>query len=140
LAPEAAVAAAAAAVATTKAPGALGPARSASEFRRDKFLGKGTYGSVWKVTRLASNKVYALKEVDMRAKKQSEREESVNEIRLLASARHPNIIRYRDSFFDNDHLYIVRSHSHIICTEFPRLVRSGKNPNHQRRPLLFADH
>lgn len=87
--------------------GALGPARTAAEFRKDRFLGKGTYGSVWKVTRIASGRIYALKEVDMRGKKQSEREESVNEIRLLASVRHPNIIRYRDSFFDNDHLFIV---------------------------------
>lgn len=31
----------------------------------------------------------------------------MNEIRLLASAKHPNIIGYRDSFIDRDKLYIV---------------------------------
>jgi NIMA (never in mitosis gene a)-related kinase len=31
----------------------------------------------------------------------------VNEIRILASVRHPNIIRYRDSFVDNERLYII---------------------------------
>ncbi|KAH3765104.1 NEK protein kinase [Pelomyxa schiedti] len=78
-----------------------------TDFKILLFLGKGTYGSVTKVMRLTTGKIYALKEVDMRNKKQVEREEAVNEIRLLASVKHPHIIRYRDSFFENEKLYIV---------------------------------
>lgn len=78
-----------------------------SDFEKVKFIGKGTYGSVWLVKRKSTGKIYALKEVDMKAKKQVEREESVNEIRILASIQHPNIIRYRDSFIEGTTLYII---------------------------------
>ena len=37
----------------------------------------------------------------------NDREESVNEIRILASVRHPNIIRFREAFIENDTLFIV---------------------------------
>ena len=42
-------------------------------FHKDAFLGKGTYGSVWRVTKKDTGRVYAMKKVDMRNKKQSER-------------------------------------------------------------------
>ena len=99
-------------------------------FHKDVFLGKGTYGAVWRVTKKDTGKIYAMKTVDMRNKKQSEkcvvvsrgwccvcafsrvlaandREDAVNEIRILASVRHPNIIRFRESFIENDTLFIV---------------------------------
>lgn len=41
-------------------------------FHKEEFLGKGTYGSVWRVTKRDTGKVYAMKVVDMRNKKQSE--------------------------------------------------------------------
>lgn len=44
-----------------------------SDFKKIKFLGKGTYGSVCKVVRVSSGKIYALKEVDMKNKQQSEK-------------------------------------------------------------------
>ena len=109
-------------------------------FHKDVFLGKGTYGAVWRVTKKDTGKVYAMKTVDMRNKKQSEkcvvwwmegsvvccvfsrvcwrdgmannREDAVNEIRILASVRHPNIIRFRESFIENDTLFIVC----LLCT------------------------
>ena len=34
-------------------------------------------------------------------------EDAVNEIRVLASVKHINIIRYRESFIENDSLFIV---------------------------------
>lgn len=34
-------------------------------------------------------------------------EDAINEIRILASIRHPNITRYREAFVENDKLYIV---------------------------------
>lgn len=42
-------------------------------FHKDVFLGKGTYGAVWRVTKKDTGKVYAMKTVDMRNKKQSEK-------------------------------------------------------------------
>ena len=42
-------------------------------FHKDVFLGKGTYGAVWRVTKKDTGKIYAMKTVDMRNKKQSEK-------------------------------------------------------------------
>ncbi len=102
-----------------------------------KFLGKGSYGSVFQVQRLGDGQTYALKvrcgelgrgglsaahvaavtslaprvlawlsmqEMDVRSMSQAEREDSVNEIRLLASVSHPNVIGYNEAFLDGNRL------------------------------------
>lgn len=78
-----------------------------SEFKVSKFLGKGSYGSVSKVLRLTDNLEYAMKEVKIKSMNQKEREEAVNEIRLLASVHHPNVVQYHEAFVEDDKLCIV---------------------------------
>lgn len=63
-------------------------------------LGEGAYSSVYKVKRLADGKEYALKKVKLLNLKEKEKENALNEIRLLASVRHPNIICYKEAFFE----------------------------------------
>jgi serine/threonine protein kinase len=58
-----------------------------------KFLGKGAYGSVYLVERMSDHLPYAVKETDVSKMGAVERQDAANEIRLLASVRHPNIIR-----------------------------------------------
>jgi len=48
-----------------------------------------------------------MKEVNIKQLNHREREEAVNEIRLLASVEHPNIITYCEAFLERDSLYIV---------------------------------
>jgi serine/threonine protein kinase len=36
-----------------------------------------------------------------------EREDAVNEIRIMASIKHKNIVRYCDAFLEKDNLYIA---------------------------------
>lgn len=62
-------------------------------FQVTKFLGKGSYGSVYRVKRFQDDKTYALKEADVQSMNQLERIDSVNEVRLMASLRHPNVVR-----------------------------------------------
>eukprot|EP00940_MAST-03C_sp_MAST-3C-sp2_P002165 g2165.t1 len=77
------------------------------DFRKLKKLGAGSFGNVYKVRRLKDGETYALKEVDMRRLSMREKEDAVNEIRLLASMRHHNIVRYCEAFLEKDKLYIV---------------------------------
>lgn len=58
-----------------------------------KMLGQGSYGKVYKVQRLTDGQEYALKETDLAAMSQAERGDSVNEVRLLVSINHPNVVR-----------------------------------------------
>lgn len=43
---------------------------------------------------------YALKKIKLMDLKDKEKENALNEIRLLASIRHPNIIGYKEAFFE----------------------------------------
>jgi serine/threonine protein kinase len=46
---------------------------SLADFKTVKFLGKGSYGAVYRVTRLSDGKDYALKEVKIKYMTQQER-------------------------------------------------------------------
>jgi NIMA (never in mitosis gene a)-related kinase len=63
-------------------------------------IGEGSYSSVYKVRRLTDNKTYALKKVKLLNLKEKEKENALNEIRLLASIRHPNVISYKEAFWE----------------------------------------
>ena len=81
------------------------------DFKIVKLLGKGTYGAVYKVIRKSDNEEYALKEVSLKALKPREREDAVNEVRVLASIKHRNILRYCEAFLEGSNLYIVTEYA-----------------------------
>jgi hypothetical protein len=58
-----------------------------------KLLGKGSYGRVYKVERESDKQLYALKEADLGSMSQAERGDAVNEVRLLVSISHLNVVR-----------------------------------------------
>ena len=65
-------------------------------------LGEGSYSAVYKVQRKSDGQLYSLKKVKLiEGLSDKERENSLNEVRILASIRHnPNIIRYYEAFID----------------------------------------
>ena len=73
---------------------------SINDFIIRKLIGKGAFGSVSLVTRKTDGKIYAMKRVNMGKLTNKEKESSLNEIRILASLSHPNIIGYKEAFFD----------------------------------------
>ena len=74
---------------------------SIRDFKKEKVLGKGSFGSVYLVRRRQDNKIYALKTVIMEKLNKREQENSVNEVRILASVNHPNVIGYKEAFWDD---------------------------------------
>jgi len=52
------------------------------------------------VRRLQDNKKYALKKVKLVHLSEKERENAINEVRILASVKHPNVIQYKEAFLD----------------------------------------
>ncbi|CAD8202721.1 unnamed protein product [Paramecium octaurelia] len=63
-------------------------------------LGEGSFSTVLKVKRQSDQQEYAMKKVRMGQLKEKEKENSLNEIRILASIQHPNIIAYKEAFYD----------------------------------------
>ena len=72
-----------------------------SDFKIEKVLGRGSFGSVYLVTRKQDNKIYALKTVILEKLSKKEQENSVNEVRILASVNHPNVIGYKEAFWND---------------------------------------
>ena len=73
-----------------------------SDFTILSQIGKGAFGTVYLVNRKIDNKIYALKKIIIEKMKKKEIENSLNEIRILASISHPNIISYKEVFWDDD--------------------------------------
>lgn len=63
-------------------------------------IGDGAYSNVFRVRRLQDNKKYALKKVKLVHLSEKERENAINEVRILASVKHPNVIQYKEAFLD----------------------------------------
>ena len=73
---------------------------SLDDFKIEKTLGKGSFGLVYLVTRKKDNKIYALKSVILEKLSEKQQESSLNEVRILASINHPNVIGYKEAFWD----------------------------------------
>ena len=55
---------------------------------------------MYKVKRLNTTTFYALKKVKLVNLSEKEKENALNEVRILASISHRNIIAYKDAFLD----------------------------------------
>jgi len=75
---------------------------SLKDFEIGKELGKGAFGAVSIVKRNEDGKIYAIKRVKISQLNTKERENALNEVRILASLNHPNIVGYKEAFFDEE--------------------------------------
>ena len=65
-------------------------------------MGDGAYSSVYKVKRNEDGCVYALKKVKIAMMSNKDKENAINEVRILSSIRHPNVVSYKEAFIDED--------------------------------------
>ena len=86
---------------------------SLSDFETIKKIGKGSFGSVYLVKRKKDSKIYALKSVILSNLSKNQQESSVNEVRILASVHHQNVISYKEAFWDdnNNSLNIIMEYA-----------------------------
>ena len=65
-------------------------------------LGDGAYSVVYKVKRKQDNKIYALKKVKLKDLCDKEKQNALNEVRILASVKSNFVISYKEAFIDED--------------------------------------
>ena len=65
------------------------------------------------MVRKSDQAVYAMKKVKMHKLSSREKENALNEVRILASINHPKIIGYKEAFFEDasNSLCIVMEHA-----------------------------
>ena len=67
-----------------------------------KQLGSGSFSTVHKVKRLTDGVEYAMKKVKLSALNRKEKENALNEVRILASVTHKNVVAYKEAFWDEE--------------------------------------
>jgi NIMA (never in mitosis gene a)-related kinase len=99
------------------APSEVGGGRPSTldDFEEISLIGEGAYSAVYKVSKKLGGKadgrdgrdgldgrggIYALKKVKLPNLTEKEKINALNEVRLLASVRHENVIAYKESLFD----------------------------------------
>ncbi|XP_071852693.1 serine/threonine-protein kinase Nek4-like [Apostichopus japonicus] len=71
------------------------------EYEKIRCLGQGSAGSVYLVKNYKTNKLLAIKKIQLDESRKSRRKESVEkEARILSQLRHPHIVTFFDSFFE----------------------------------------
>ena len=71
-----------------------------NDFQIISKLGEGAYSTVFKVKRIVDNQIYALKKVKLLNLSEKEKENSLNEVRILASVKSNFVVSYKEAFFD----------------------------------------
>jgi len=71
------------------------------DFQILKKLGDGAFSSVFSVKRISDGSIYAMKKVKIGKLSEKEKENALNEIRILASISHQNVVAYKEAFFEN---------------------------------------
>ena len=70
-------------------------------------LGKGAYGIVYKVQKKGTSDIYVIKQISLEGLTEKEKEEVKQEAFILSSIKSDFVVKYYDSFLDNDNINIV---------------------------------
>ena len=72
-----------------------------------KPIGKGKFAVVYRAKRISNDEVVALKRINVDSIDDKARDKTLKEVGFLQSLDHPNIIKYLDSFINDNDLVIV---------------------------------
>ena len=89
-------------------------ARSAADmdkYVKVKVLGKGSFGSATLIKRKTDGQLFVAKEVNLTRMSAKERDEARNEVKILSTLRHPNIVKFEEHAEKKGLLYIVMEYA-----------------------------
>ena len=73
--------------------------------------GSGSFGNVYKVKRKSDLQIYALKKVQLGKLLEKEKQNALNEVRILASVNHPSVVAYKEAFIEESILHIIMEYA-----------------------------
>ena len=78
-----------------------------SKYKKIKKLGQGAFGAAYEVSDINDNQKYVLKEIQMKEASKQEIDELVKEANILSTINNENVVKYYESFIENDTFNIV---------------------------------
>ncbi len=79
--------------------------------------------------RKSDGAVYAMKKVKMEKLSEKEKSNALNEVRILASIQHPNIIGYKEAFFEDFSNCLCVVMEHADGGDLLKLINAKKKKN-----------
>ncbi len=73
-----------------------------NDFQIISKLGEGAYSTVFKARRLVDGNIYALKKVKLSNLSDKEKQNALNEVRILASIKSNYVVSYKEAFFEEN--------------------------------------
>ena len=94
-------------------------------------IGEGAYSTVYTVRRIEDSELYALKKVKLKNLSDKEKQNALNEVRILASVKSPYVISYKESFIDevDSTLCIVNEYEKNKLNHEKKINKKIKNKN-----------
>eukprot|EP00727_Mastigamoeba_balamuthi_P011236 m51a1_g6735 putative protein serine threonine kinase (592) ;mRNA; f:212566-215004 len=81
------------------------------DYEEIKLIGRGSFGRALLCRRISDDRRVVVKQIDLSDMGEKEREEALNEARVMTSLRHPNIVEYFGHFERGGVLHIVMEHA-----------------------------
>ena len=79
-----------------------------SDFEKEKEIGKGGFGLVWKVIHKKTQKVYCIKVIEKKGIVEQKLVDQMNrEIEIMYILNHPHCLRLKNHFEDDNNFYLV---------------------------------
>lgn len=81
------------------------------KYEKIKSIGRGAYGTVYLCRRISDGSLFIIKQIPVEDLSKEERQAAMTEVKVLSMLKHPNIIAYIDSFFEEKALMIVMEYA-----------------------------
>lgn len=99
-----------------------------NKYNKLKLLGKGSYGTVYKVEKKKNNKFYALKQIRAHKLKNTyEIKNLINELKILCFHNCDYLLKCREIFYDNHQINIVTDYASY--SDLSNYITKHKNKN-----------
>ncbi|XP_022126242.2 serine/threonine-protein kinase Nek8-like [Pieris rapae] len=94
-----------------------------------KTIGQGTYGSVFLCERRKDKSLTIVKDIELNVKMQAHHKDCTNEVKILATMNHPNIIQFYNCHYTDSHVLICMEYAtsgnlaEFMYQKCPRLIK-----------------
>ena len=80
-------------------------------YEKIRILGTGSFGSAWMVYSKIERIYYVVKEISIQSMKVKDKNAAINEVKILGTLKHKNIIRYKDALVYEKNLCILMEYA-----------------------------